>query len=86
MEIYIYDMNGKPLYEGLLIAEKPRESEEYRFSAIDGEMYLLCKFWEYDENSQVKIDEASGLYTIRTDELVKGSKNWQKLYQVTSYI
>ena len=86
MEIYIYDMNGKPLYEGLLIAENPRESEEYRFSAIDGEMYLLCKFWEYDENSQVKIDEASGLYTIRTDELVKGSKNWQKLYQVTSYV
>jgi hypothetical protein len=82
MELYIYDMDGKQLYEGVLSTKESKDSETYAFSAIDGEVYLLCRFIEYVGTNGFKIDEASGLYTIKTEELAKGTTDWQKLFQL----
>ena len=86
MELYIYDMDGKQLYEGVLSTKEPKDSETYAFSAIDGEVYLLCRFIEYVGTNGFKIDEASGLYTIKTEELAKGTTDWQKLFQLKEMI
>ncbi len=86
IEIYIYDKNGKLLYEGVHCAKESSNIEEYSFSTIDGEMYLLCRYIRYVGDTGFEIDEASGLYTVKTDELVKGNTDWQKLYQLKNIV
>ncbi len=74
IDFYIYSLDGKELLHGMPGIDMTLDNYSYGFSAIDGEMYLAFQdFRSIDEN-------LTGLYRIKTENLVNGSTDWQKLY------
>ncbi|MBQ8789804.1 MAG: hypothetical protein IJZ51_00650 [Ruminiclostridium sp.] len=82
IDMYIYDLDGKELYKGLPGIDKERkEWWHYIFSAIDGEIYL---YYAVTGNSEgLKNDEVTGLYMIKTEDLINGKTDWTKLYKTS---
>ena len=82
-EFHIYDFDGKKLYEGVPGIDKERtEWWEYEFSAIDGNVYF---YYNISDNSDaLYFDEITGLYTIKTEDLINGKTDWTRLYKTSS--
>lgn len=82
-EFYIYDFDGKMLYEGVPGIDPDKEWWEYVFSAIDGNVYF---YYNISDNSDaLYFDEITGLYTIKTEDLINGKTDWTKLYKTSSH-
>ncbi len=82
-EFYIYDFDGKMLYEGVPGIDPDKEWWEYVFSAIDGNIYI---YYNISDNSDaLYFDEITGLYTIKTEDLINGKTDWTRLYKTSSH-
>ena len=52
------------------------------FSAIDGNVYF---YYNISDNSDaLYFDEITGLYTIKTEDLINGKTDWTRLYKTSS--
>ena len=75
VDFYIYDLEGNLLAHGFKgmesLLDKGKEWN-YHFYALNGEIYL---YYEGDRKSN-----DSGIYTIKTEDLINGSTEWTKLY------
>ena len=83
-DFYIYDLQGNELMDGLPGLETLLDKEKewtYEFYALDGEIYFGyhdSAYWPSHRDE----DKFSGMYTIKTEDLINGSRDWTKLYYV----
>lgn len=83
-DFYIYDLQGNELMDGLPGLETLLDKEkewEYKFYALDGEIYFGYHDRAYWSSHRDE-DKFSGMYTIKTEDLINGSRDWTKLYYV----
>lgn len=78
-DFYVYSLDGEQLLHGLdnLPADIP--DWQYDMNVLDGEIYL-----DFDDMSRTGNDAndmISGVYMIKTEELINGSGNWKRLYK-----
>ncbi|MBQ8931856.1 MAG: hypothetical protein IJ045_05435 [Ruminiclostridium sp.] len=78
-DFYVYSFDGKQLLHGLdkLPADIPDWSYEYK--VLDGEFYM-----EFQDESRITSDTSdmiSGVYMMKTEDLINGSGNWKRLYK-----
>ena len=82
-DFYIYDLQGNELMDGLPGLETLLDKEKewtYKFYALDGEIYFGYRdsaYWPSHEDE----DKFSGMYTIKTEDLINGGTEWTKLYK-----
>lgn len=82
-DFYIYDFEGNQLLQGLPGTETLFDIEKewsYSFFALDGEIYLNYQDGS-DSSGDSDKNEMSGMYTIKTEDLINGKTNWTKLYK-----
>ncbi len=82
-EFFIYDFDGKTLYEGVPGVDPDKKCWDYEFSAIDGNVYFYYNV--SDDSEDLYFDEVTGLYTIKTEDLINGSCEWTRLYKTSSH-
>ena len=83
IDFYIYSLDGKELVHGLTGMEALLDMEKewrYTFSAINGEIYFNYQDRAFDDSDSPE-DTKSGMYTIKTEDLINGKTNWTKLYK-----
>ena len=79
IDFYIFDFDGNKLFKGLSGKDFDNENCRYRFNAIEGEIFL---FYDITSSSEeFLLNEQSGLFTIKTEDLINGSTEWKKLYK-----
>ena len=76
-DFYIYSFDGKQLLHGLEGLPTDREEWSFLFRALNGEIYL--KFNAYPKDGEE--DSLSGVYMIKTEDLINGGTEWTKLYK-----
>ena len=74
-DFYVYSLDGKQLLHGLPGIDMTAPDWSYGFSVIDGKIYLDYRIISHTE-------ETTELYTIKTEDLINGSRDWTKLYHV----
>ena len=75
IDFYIYSLDGKELLHGLPGIDMTLDDYSYGFSAIDGEIYLNFRDTDFTG------EDLTGLYKIKTEDLINGSTEWTKLYK-----
>ncbi len=83
IDFYIYDLEGNQLLHGLPGMDVLRDMKEewsYTFSAIDGEIYFYYQN-DKDRGFDVGDNAVSGMYRIKTEDLINGKTDWKKLYK-----
>ncbi|MBQ8789807.1 MAG: hypothetical protein IJZ51_00665 [Ruminiclostridium sp.] len=75
-DFYVYSLDGKKLLHGLKGLPTDIPEWSFIFRALDGHIYL--DFDSYTPKGET--DNLSGVYTIKTEELINGSTEWTKLY------
>ena len=76
IDFYIYSLDGKELLHGLPGIDMTMDSYAYSLSAVDGELYLNFSDEVYGDE-----EDLSGMYTIKTEDLINGGTEWTKLYK-----
>ena len=78
-DFYIYSFDGEQLLHGLdsLPADIPKWS--YQYKVLDGEFYM--EFRDSSKSNNDKNDKISGVYMIKTEDLINGCTDWTKLYK-----
>ncbi len=79
IDFYIYSLDGKQLLHGLPGKSIDVAAWSYSFAAVDGEVYL--RFSDYGQGGG---ESLSGMYTIKTEDLINGGTEWTKLYKAIS--
>ncbi len=83
IDFYIYDLEGNQLLHGLPGMETLLDMEKewsYNFCALDGEIYFYYQD-DNDRGSDSSENGKSGMYTIKTEDLINGGTEWTKLYK-----
>ena len=75
IDFYIYSLDGKQLLHGMPGMDIDIDDYGYGLSAVDGELYFY-----FSEHINDDIDN-TGLYKIKTEDLVNGGTEWTKLYK-----
>ena len=75
IDFYIYSLDGKQLLHGMPGMDITIDDYGYGLSAVDGELYFY-----FSEHVNDDIDN-TGLYKIKTEDLVNGGTEWTKLYK-----
>ena len=85
IDFYVYDFNGKELVHGLpgTAPDLTAGEWEYYFYALDGEIYVRFTDDVPLTDSGEK-ENLSGMYTIKTEDLINGGTEWTKLYKATN--
>lgn len=78
-DFYIYSLDGEQLLHGLdnLPADIPKWS--YQYKVLDGEIYM--DFNGSSKQNDDTSDTISGVYMIKTEDLINGSSDWTRLYK-----
>ena len=75
IDFYIYSLDGKQLLHGMPGMDITIDDYGYGLSAVDGELYFY-----FSEHVNDDIDN-TGLYKIKTEDLINGGTEWTKLYK-----
>jgi len=76
-DFYIYSFDGKQLLHGLKGLPTDREEWSFVFHALNGEIYLNFNACPKEGEEDV----LSGVYMIKTEDLINGGTEWKKLYK-----
>lgn len=81
IDFYIYDFDGKELVHGLPDAGHELTTGEWKYSfyALDGEIYIRFVDAPTLPDEEEK-EDSSGIYMIKTEDLINGRTEWTKLY------
>ena len=75
-DFYVYSLDGKQLLHGLKGLPTDIPEWSFIFRALDGYIYL--DFNSYTPKGET--DTLSGVYMIKTEDLINGKTDWTKLY------
>lgn len=78
-DFYIYSLDGEQLLHGLKALPADIPEWQYDMNVLDGEIYL-----DFDDRSRTNNDTSdmiSGVYMMKTEDLINGSTEWKKLYK-----